>query len=118
MQIQGSFVERDIVWKVYFKSDLYPDFSINIGSSNYEVISGYSTVSLTNPDLSVYFTNEAIEITTESPEDTFAPIVKHSATVNLLTNQYIGQYFWAESPLDIRCEIIRNDEVVFSGFVT
>ena len=111
MLIKGSFRQQNILWKVYFKSDLYPDVSLEIGSSPDGLFSDSS-------DFQVYFSSDAVEVTTESPEDTFQPIIKHSATVNLLTKTYIGQYFWSESPIDIKVEIFRNSEIIFSGFVT
>lgn len=111
MLIKGSFKQQNILWEVYFKSDLYPEVSLEIGSSPDGLFEE-------NSDFQVYFSSDAVEVTTESPEDTFAPIIKHSATVNLLTKTYIGQYFWSESPLDIRVEIFRNSEIIFSGFVT
>lgn len=111
MLIKGSFKQQNILWEVYFKSDLYPDVSLEIGSSPGGLFSDSS-------DFQVYFSSDAVEVTTESPEDTFQPIIKHSATVNLLTKTYIGQYFWSESPIDIRVEIFRNKEIIFSGFVT
>lgn len=111
MLIKGSFKQQNILWEVYFKSDLYPEVSLEIGSSPDGLFSDSS-------DFQVYFSSNAVEVTTESPEDTFAPIIKHSATVNLLTKTYIGQYFWSESPIDIRVEIFRNKEIIFSGFVT
>lgn len=111
MLIKGSFRQQNILWKVYFKSDLYPDVSLEIGSSPDGLFSDSS-------DFQVYFSADAVEVTTESPEDTFQPIIKHSATVNLLTKTYIGQYFWSESPIDIKVEIFRNSEIIFSGFVT
>lgn len=111
MLIKGSFRQQNILWKVYFKSDLYPDVSLEIGSSPDGLFGE-------NQNFQVYFSSDAVEVTTESPEDTFQPIIKHSATVNLLTKTYIGQYFWSESPLDIKVEIFRNSEIIFSGFVT
>ena len=111
MLIKGSFKQQNILWEVYFKSDLYPEVSLEIGSSPDGIFSDSS-------DFQVYFSSDAVEVTTESPEDTFQPIIKHSATVNLLTKTYIGQYFWSESPVDIRVEIFRNSEIIFSGFVT
>ena len=103
MLIKGSFKQQNILWEVYFKSDLYPEVSLEIGSSPDGIFSDSS-------DFQVYFSSDAVEVTTESPEDTFQPIIKHSATVNLLTKTYIGQYFWSESPLDIRVEIFTNTE--------
>lgn len=111
MLIKGSFKQQNILWEVYFKSDLYPEVSLEIGSSPDGLFEE-------NQNFQVYFSAEAVEVTTESPEDTFQPIIKHSAEVNLLTKTYIGQYFWSESPLDIRVEIFRNKEIIFSGFVT
>ena len=111
MLIKGSFKQQNILWEVYFKSELYPEVSLEIGSSPDGLFEE-------NQNFQVYFSSDAVEVTTESPEDTFAPIIKHSATVNLLTKTYIGQYFWSESPLDIRVEIFRNKEIIFSGFVT
>ena len=111
MLIKGSFKQQNILWEVYFKSDLYPEVSLEIGSSPDGIFGE-------NQNFQVYFSSDAVEVTTESPEDTFQPIIKHSATVNLLTKTYIGQYFWSESPLDIRVEIFRNKEIIFSGFVT
>lgn len=111
MLIKGSFKQQNILWEVYFKSDLYPEVSLEIGSSPDGLFGE-------NQDFQVYFSSDAVEVTIESPEDTFQPIIKHSATVNLLTKTYIGQYFWSESPLDIRVEIFRNSEIIFSGFVT
>ena len=111
MLIKGSFKQQNILWEVYFKSDLYPEVSLEIGSSPNGLFEE-------NQNFQVYFSSDAVEVTTESPEDTFQPIIKHSAEVNLLTKTYIGQYFWSESPLDIRVEIFRNKEIIFSGFVT
>ena len=111
MLIKGSFKQQNILWEVYFKSDLYPEVSLEIGSSPDGLFGE-------NQNFQVYFSSDAVEVTTESPEDTFQPIIKHSAAVNLLTKTYIGQYFWSESPLDIRVEIFRNKEIIFSGFVT
>lgn len=111
MLIKGSFKQQNILWEVYFKSDLYPEVSLEIGSSPDGLFEE-------NQNFQVYFSSDAVEVTTESPEDTFQPIIKHSAEVNLLTKTYIGQYFWSESPLDIRVEIFRNKEIIFSGFVT
>lgn len=111
MLIKGSFKQQNILWEVYFKSDLYPEVSLEIGSSPDGLFEE-------NQNFQVYFSADAVEVTTESPEDTFQPIIKHSATVNLLTKTYIGQYFWSESPIDIRVEIFRNSEIIFSGFVT
>ena len=111
MLIKGSFKQQNILWEVYFKSDLYPEVSLEIGSSPDGLFEE-------NQNFQVYFSSDAVEVTTESPEDTFQPIIKHSAAVNLLTKTYIGQYFWSESPIDIRVEIFRNKEIIFSGFVT
>ena len=111
MLIKGSFKQQNILWEVYFKSDLYPEVSLEIGSSPDGIFEN-------SQNFQVYFSSDAVEVTTESPEDTFQPIIKHSATVNLLTKTYIGQYFWSESPVDIRVEIFRNSEIIFSGFVT
>lgn len=111
MLIKGSFKQQNILWEVYFKSELYPGVSFEIGSSPDGLFEN-------SQNFQVYFSSNAVEVTTESPEDTFAPIIKHSATVNLLTKTYIGQYFWSESPIDIRVEIFRNKEIIFSGFVT
>ena len=111
MLIKGSFKQQNILWEVYFKSDLYPEVSLEIGSSPDGLFGE-------NQNFQVYFSSDAVEVTTESPEDTFQPIIKHSATVNLLTKTYIGQYFWSESPIDIKVEIFRNSEIIFSGFVT
>lgn len=111
MLIKGSFKQQNILWEVFFKSELYPEVSLEIGSSPDGLFEN-------SQNFQVYFSSDAVEVTTESPEDTFAPIIKHSATVNLLTKTYIGQYFWSESPLDIRVEIFRNKEIIFSGFVT
>ncbi len=111
MLIKGSFKQQNILWEVYFKSELYPEVSLEIGSSPDGLFENSS-------NFQVYFSSDAVEVTTESPEDTFQTIIKHSATVNLLTKTYIGQYFWSESPLDIRVEIFRNSEIIFSGFVT
>ena len=111
MLIKGSFKQQNILWEVYFKSELYPEVSLEIGSSPDDLFEE-------NQNFQVYFSSDAVEVTTESPEDTFQPIIKHSATVNLLTKTYIGQYFWSESPIDIRVEIFRNKEIIFSGFVT
>ena len=33
MLIKGSFKQQNILWEVYFKSDLYPEVSLEIGSS-------------------------------------------------------------------------------------
>ena len=49
--------------------------------------------------------------------DTFEHVIKKSATINLVTEDYIGNYLFATEPRDVRVTIYRGSQCVFNGFI-
>ena len=101
MQIHGSFENScGVKWHVYFRSDKNP-------SVNLEINDGTS---------GVWFAPDAVSIT-HNYQDSFQHIVKRSATVNLVTDVYLGDYFFGFNARDIQVLIFRELELVFAGFI-
>lgn len=101
MYIHGSFENScGVKWSVFFRSDKNPgvEIIINDGLSN------------------VYFAPNAVEITTNY-ESSFSHIIKRSAAVNLITDFYLGDYFFGFNARDIQVLIFRELELIYAGFV-
>lgn len=101
MQIHGSFENScGVKWSVFFRSD--KNHSVNL-----EINNGTS---------GVWFAPDAVSIT-HNYQDSFQHIVKRSATVNLVTDVYLGDYFFGFNARDIQVLIFRELELVFAGFI-
>ena len=101
MNIHGSFQNtQGINWHVYFRSDKNPsvNFTINEGDSG------------------VWFASDAVTIK-HNYESTFQHIIKRSAVIDLVTDIYLGDYFFGYNARDIQVLIFRELELVFAGFV-
>lgn len=100
MQISGHFQNtQEVTWYVYFKSDKNPSVNITI-----------------NDNSGVYFAPNAVEIITNY-EDSFQHIIKRTATVNLVTDIYLGDLFFGYNARDIQVLIFRELELIFAGFI-
>ena len=64
----------------------------------------------------LFFSGDPIEIETNI-DDTFEHIIKKTATINLVTDSYVGNLFFAENSRSVSVEISRNNECIFYGFV-
>lgn len=64
----------------------------------------------------LFFTGNPIEIVTNI-DDTFEHIIKKSAQINLLSKNYVGDYFFADNARTVSVEISRNNEIIFSGYL-
>ena len=101
MQIHGTFENtQGVKWHVYFRSDKNPSVNIEIN----------------NGTSGVYFAPNAVEITTNY-ESSFSHIIKRSVAVNLITDFYLGDYFFGFNARDIQVLIFRELELIYAGFV-
>ena len=64
----------------------------------------------------LYFSADPIEIETNN-DDTFEHIIKKTATINLVTDEYVGNLFFAENSRSVSVEINKGNECLFYGFV-
>lgn len=64
----------------------------------------------------LFFTGNPIEIVTNI-DDTFEHIIKKSAQINILSNNYVGDYFFADNARTVSVQISRNNEIIFSGYL-
>lgn len=64
----------------------------------------------------LYFSGDPIEIETNN-DDTFEHIIKKTATINLVTDEYVGNLFFAENSRSVSVEINKGNECLFYGFV-
>lgn len=81
-------------------------YTVNIGAS----------ANLTIGEDGIYFGGNPVEITCDI-DSTFDHIIKHSATITFLTDQYIGDQLFANNPRDISVEIFKGNDCIFSGYV-
>ena len=64
----------------------------------------------------LFFTDDPVTIEQEN-DDTFSPIVTKSASINLLTNHYIGNKLFADNARSAKVVIEKNAVVQFMGYV-
>jgi hypothetical protein len=64
----------------------------------------------------IYFSDEPITIT-QDVDDTFAQIIKTSATISLIAKEYIGDYIFTANDREIGVKIFKNDVYIFDGYV-
>jgi len=65
----------------------------------------------------LFFADNPIEIET-SIEDTFTPIIKRSLTLNLISTEYLGNYFFGVNERDVTINVFdENDNCIFAGYV-
>lgn len=64
----------------------------------------------------LFFSGDPISIETNN-DDTFEHIIKKTATINLVTDRYVGNLFFAENSRSVSVEITKGNECLFYGFV-
>jgi hypothetical protein len=64
----------------------------------------------------LYFSGSPISIETDN-EDTFQTIIKRSASINLVTKDYIGNKLFADNSRNIKVNIYKGDKCIYAGFV-
>lgn len=64
----------------------------------------------------LYFSGSPISIETDN-EDTFQTIIKRSASINLVTRDYIGDKLFADNSRNIKVNIYKGDKCIYAGFV-
>ena len=64
----------------------------------------------------LFFTDDPVTIEQEN-DDTFNTIITKSASINLLTNQYIGGELFADNARSVKVVIEKNSIVQFMGYV-
>ena len=102
MTFSGSFENyKGVTYSVYIYSADYPNLNISIGDEQ---------------GSDVMFSSDALEIITEQ-EDTFTPIIKKTATVNLYSKIYLGDYLFGKNSRSVQIEIYKETECIFAGFV-
>lgn len=92
-----------------FKDKNNNDIKVKIlnGSKDEEMIIGEN---------GLFFTDDPVSIEMEN-DDTFTHIITKSATINLLTDKYLGQYLFADNARSVKVVIERNTTVLFMGYV-
>lgn len=99
MYIHGDF--RDVNNVLY---------SVHILSDNDK------TKELTIGDKGLFFSGSPISIETDI-DDTFQTIIRRSATINLVTSDYIGDKLFANNSRNIKVNIYKEDLCIYAGFV-
>lgn len=99
---------------------------MTIQGSFYDIDNNLTTVTLTKNDGNsevitigengLFFSGEPITIETDL-ESTFDPIIRKSCTINLLTQNYIGDLLWSENANNISVSVTKGNDVIFLGFV-
>lgn len=64
----------------------------------------------------ILFSGSPIQIQTEI-DNTFEHIIRKSATINLVTKGYVGDYFFADNARSVTVRITRNSDVLFDGYL-
>lgn len=64
----------------------------------------------------LFFTDEPVIIEQEN-DDTWEHIITKSATINLITKNYLGDKLWADNARDVRVIITDNTTPIFCGYV-
>ena len=99
MYIHGDF--RDVNNVLY---------SVHILSDNDK------TKELTIGEKGLFFSGSPISIETDI-DDTFQTIIRRSATINLVTSDYIGDKLFANNSRNIKVNIYKEDLCIYAGFI-
>lgn len=85
-------------------------YSVHILSDNDK------TKELTIGENGLYFADSPISIETNI-DDTFQTIIRRSASINLVTHDYIGNELFANNARNIKVNIYKEDLCIYAGFV-
>lgn len=83
---------------------------------NVKILNGDKTEELIIGENGLFFTDDPVTIEQEN-DDTFSTIITKSASINLLTNNYIGGEMFADNARDVKVVIEKNNIVEFTGYV-
>ena len=99
MYIHGDFRDvNNVLYSVHILSDNDKTKEITIGEKG------------------LYFSGSPISIETDI-DDTFQTIIRRSATINLVTSDYIGDKLFANNSRNIKVNIYKEDLCIYAGFV-
>lgn len=99
MYIHGEFRDvNNVLYSVHILSDNDKTKELTIGEDG------------------LYFSGSPISIETDI-DDTFEPIIRKSASINLVTRDYIGDKLFANNSRNIKVNIYKEDLCIYAGFV-
>ena len=99
MYIHGDFRDvNNVLYSVHILSDNDKTKEITIGEKG------------------LYFSGSPISIETDI-DDTFQTIIRRSASINLVTSDYIGDKLYANNSRNIKVNIYKEDLCIYAGFV-
>lgn len=81
-----------------------------------KILNGDKSQELIIGENGLFFTDDPVIVEQEN-DDTFSTIITKSASINLLTNQYIGGELFADNARDVKVVIEKNNIVQFFGYV-
>lgn len=99
MYIHGEFRDvNNVLYSVHILSDNDRTKELTIGENG------------------LFFSGSPISIETDI-DDTFQTIIRKSATINLVTDSYIGDKLFANNSRNIKVNIYKEDLCIYAGFV-
>lgn len=99
MYIHGEFRDvNNVLYSVHILSDNDRTKELTIGENG------------------LYFSGSPISIETDI-DDTFEPIIRKSASINLVTRDYIGDKLFANNSRNIKVNIYKEDLCIYAGFI-
>lgn len=99
MYIHGDFRDvNNVLYSVHILSDNDKTKELTIGGKG------------------LFFSGSPISIETDI-DDTFQTIIRRSATINLVTSDYIGDKLFANNSRNIKVNIYKEDLCIYAGFV-
>ena len=99
MYIHGDFRDvNNVLYSVHILSDNDKIKELTIGENG------------------LYFADSPISIETNI-DDTFQTIIRRSASINLVTHDYIGNELFANNARNIKVNIYKEDLCIYAGFV-
>ena len=64
----------------------------------------------------LFFSGDPVTIES-NVDNTFECIIRKNATINLVTKEYAGEYFFANNARSVTVKITRDGDVIFNGFL-
>lgn len=103
-KLTGSFKNRnnDIIYVNIISDKIKSDMTIHNGDENGRY--------------DIYFSDDPVNIDDET-KDTFDTLLKHTASVNLVTRIYLGDYLFSDNLFATVVTIYKNTNCIFAGFV-
>lgn len=81
-----------------------------------KILNGDRTKEMVIGEDGLFFTDDPVTIEQEN-DDTFSTIITKSASINLLTNNYIGGELFADNARSVKVVIEKNSVTQFMGYV-